>query len=65
MQVRVARELPAIVPVSESSRRDISSQMQVKARALDGGGRSASTRPVFRPIEGSAVPGRIMVTSSE
>ena len=64
MQVRVARELPAIVTVSESSRRDISSQMQVKPERM-------TVVPVgvdptvFRPIEGQVpVPGRIMVTSS-
>jgi len=64
MQVRVARELPAIVTVSESSRRDISSQMQVKPERM-------TVVPVgvdptvFRPIEGQVpVPGASWSRSS-
>jgi glycosyltransferase involved in cell wall biosynthesis len=64
MQVRVARRLPAIVTVSESSRRDISAQLGVVPDRL-------SVVPVgvdhtvFEPIEGvTAVPGRLIVTSS-
>ncbi len=64
MQVRVARRLPAVVTVSESSRRDISAQLGVRPERV-------SVVPVgvdhtvFEPIEGvTPVPGRLMVTSS-
>ena len=64
MQVRVARRLPAIVTVSESSRNDIGVQMGVPADRM-------SVVPVgvdhkvFRPLPGvQPVPGRLMVTSS-
>ena len=64
MQVRVARELPAIVTVSESSRTDIQAQMGVRADRM-------SVVPVgvdhtvFRPLPGvKPLPGRLMVTSS-
>ncbi|MGH8995505.1 MAG: glycosyltransferase family 4 protein, partial [Acidimicrobiales bacterium] len=64
MQVRVARRLPAVVTVSESSRRDISAQLGVRPERV-------SVVPVgvdhtvFEPIAGVApVPGRLMVTSS-
>ena len=64
MQVRVARELPAIVTVSESSRTDIQAQMGVRADRM-------SVVPVgvdhtvFRPLPGvQPLPGRLMVTSS-
>ena len=64
MQVRVARQLPAILTVSESSKRDIAAQMGV-----DKGRMSVVPvgvdHTVFRPIEGvEPVPGRLMVTSS-
>jgi len=64
MQVRVARLLPAVVTVSESSRRDISTQLGVRPERV-------SVVPVgvdhtvFEPIAGvSPVPGRLIVTSS-
>jgi len=64
MQVRVARRLPAIVTVSESSRTDIEAQMGVRADRM-------SVVPVgvdhtvFRPLPGvEPLPGRLMVTSS-
>ena len=64
MQVRVARRLPRIVTVSESSRRDIAAQMGVEP------GRMTVVpvgvdHTVFRPIDDvTPIPGRIMVTSS-
>jgi glycosyltransferase involved in cell wall biosynthesis len=64
MQVRVARRLPAVVTVSESSRRDISAQLGVAPDRV-------SVVPVgvdhtvFEPIPGvTPVPGRLIVTSS-
>jgi glycosyltransferase involved in cell wall biosynthesis len=64
MQVRVARRLPAVVTVSESSRRDISAQLGVKPERM-------SVVPVgvdhtvFEPIAGvTPIPGRLIVTSS-
>ncbi len=64
MQVRVARQLPAIVTVSESSRTDIAAQMEVPPERM-------TVVPVgvddavFRPRAGATpVPGRLMVTSS-
>jgi glycosyltransferase involved in cell wall biosynthesis len=64
MQVRVARQLPAVVTVSESSRRDISAQLGVRPECM-------SVVPVgvdhtvFEPMESvTPVPGRLMVTSS-
>ncbi len=64
MQVKVARRLPAVVTVSESSRRDISAQLGVRPERV-------SVVPVgvdhnvFEPIEGvTPLPGRLMVTSS-
>ncbi len=64
MQVKVARALPRVVTVSESSKADIATQMGV---ALD----RMTVVPVgvdhtvFRPREDvEPVPGRIMVTSS-
>jgi glycosyltransferase involved in cell wall biosynthesis len=64
MQVKVARRLPAILTVSQSSRTDIAAQMGV---ALD----RMTVVPVgvdhtvFRPMEDvTPVPGRLMVTSS-
>jgi glycosyltransferase involved in cell wall biosynthesis len=64
MQVRVAQRLPAIVTVSESSRRDIVAQMGVAPDRMTVVPVGVDHR-VFRPIEGTvAVPGRLMVTSS-
>jgi glycosyltransferase involved in cell wall biosynthesis len=64
MQVRVARRLPAVVTVSESSRRDISAQLGVvpdRVSVVPVG----VDHTVFEPIEGvEQVPGRLMVTSS-
>ncbi|HVX21456.1 MAG TPA: glycosyltransferase family 4 protein [Acidimicrobiales bacterium] len=64
MQVRVARQLPAILTVSASSKRDIAAQMGVATDRM-------SVVPVgvdhtvFRPLPGvQPVPGRLMVTSS-
>jgi glycosyltransferase involved in cell wall biosynthesis len=64
MQVRVARRLPAVVTVSESSRRDISAQLEVRPERV-------SVVPVgvdhtvFAPGPGRRpVPGRLIVTSS-
>jgi glycosyltransferase involved in cell wall biosynthesis len=64
MQIRVARQLPRIVTVSESSKRDIAAQMGVPS------GRMTVVpvgvdHTVFRPRpERRTIPGRIMVTSS-
>ena len=64
MQVRVARRLPAVVTVSESSRRDISAQLGVVADRVSVVPVGVDHR-VFEPIDGvSPVPGRLMVTSS-
>lgn len=64
MQVRVARRLPSVVTVSESSRADIAEQMGVAPERL-------SVVPVgvdhtrFRPLPHIArVPGRLMTTAS-
>ncbi len=64
MQIRVARQLPRVVTVSESSRRDIAGQLGVDPARM-------AVVPVgvdhtvFRPqSERPQVPGRIMVTSS-
>ena len=64
MQMRVARQVPRIVTVSESSRRDVVDQMGVAAERLH-------VVPVgvdherFRPLPGVArVPGRLMTTAS-
>jgi glycosyltransferase involved in cell wall biosynthesis len=64
MQARVARQVPRVVTVSESSRRDIADQLGVKPERIavvpvgvDGS--------VFRPLPGvERVPGRIMTTAS-
>jgi glycosyltransferase involved in cell wall biosynthesis len=64
MQVRVARRLPAVVTVSESSRGDISAQMGVRPERMTVVPVGVD-HTVFRPIDDVAkVPGRIMVTSS-
>ena len=64
MQMRVARQVPRIVTVSESSRRDVVAQMGVPAERLH-------VVPVgvdherFRPVPGVArIPGRLMTTAS-
>jgi glycosyltransferase involved in cell wall biosynthesis len=64
MQMRVARQVPDILTVSESSKRDIVTQMGVRADRLD-------VVPVgvdhlrFRPLpDVSRVPGRLMTTAS-
>ncbi|MHB8429468.1 MAG: glycosyltransferase family 4 protein [Acidimicrobiales bacterium] len=64
MQVKVARALPRVVTVSESSKTDIAAQMHVES------GRMTVVpvgvdHTVFRPRDDLCpVPGRIMVTSS-
>ncbi len=64
MQVRVARALPRIVTVSESSRRDIAAQMHVDPARMTVVPVGVD-HTVFRPRpEVVPVPGRIMVTSS-
>jgi glycosyltransferase involved in cell wall biosynthesis len=64
MQVRVARRLPAIVTVSESSRRDIAAQMGVRPERMTVVPVGVD-HTVFRPLDDVApVPGRLMVTSS-
>ncbi|MGD1012568.1 MAG: glycosyltransferase family 4 protein [Acidimicrobiales bacterium] len=64
MQMRVARRIPRIVTVSESSRRDIAEQLGVAREriAVVPVGVDAS---VFRPLPWlQRVPGRIMTTAS-
>ena len=64
MQVRVARALPAVVTVSENSRRDIAAQMDVAPERMTVVPVGVD-HTVFRPFEDvTPVPGRIMVTSS-
>ena len=64
MQVRVARALPRIITVSESSRTDIAAQMGVEADRMTVVPVGVD-QTVFRPRpEVATVPGRIMVTSS-
>jgi glycosyltransferase involved in cell wall biosynthesis len=64
MQVKVARALPRVVTVSESSKRDIASQMKVDIDRMTVVPVGVD-HTVFRPRdEVSPVPGRIMVTSS-
>jgi glycosyltransferase involved in cell wall biosynthesis len=64
MQVRVARRLPAVITVSESSCRDISAQLKVvpdRVSVVPVG----VDHTVFEPIAGvTPVPGRLIVTSS-
>jgi len=64
MQVKVARALPRVVTVSESSKRDIASQMGVEAERMTVVPVGVD-HTVFRPQD-DVVPvrGRIMVTSS-
>jgi len=64
MQMAVARRIPRLLTVSESSRRDITAQMGVPADRLHvvPVGMDPS---VFRPLPGRArVPGRLMTTAS-
>ena len=64
MQVRVAQALPAVVTVSQNSRQDIAAQMQVRPERMTVVPVGVD-HTVFRPIPGvTAVPGRLMVTSS-
>ncbi len=64
MQVRVARSLPRVVTVSESSRSDIADQMQVAPERMTVVPVGVD-HTVFRPrADVRPVPGRIMVTSS-
>jgi glycosyltransferase involved in cell wall biosynthesis len=64
MQVRVARRLPAVVTVSQSSRRDIAAQMGVRHDRMTVVPVGVD-HTVFRPHPDVArVPGRVMVTSS-
>jgi len=64
MQVRVARRLPAIVTVSESSRADIAAQMGVSEERMTVVPVGVD-HTVFRPLpDALAVRGRMMVTSS-
>jgi glycosyltransferase involved in cell wall biosynthesis len=64
MQVRVARQLPAILTVSASSRTDIAAQMGVAPDRMTVVPVGVD-HTVFRPIDGvRPVPGRLMVTSS-
>jgi glycosyltransferase involved in cell wall biosynthesis len=64
MQVRVARLLPAILTVSQSSRTDIAAQMGVDPSRMTVVPVGVD-HTVFRPRTGVIpVPGRIMVTSS-
>ena len=64
MQVRVAQVLPAVVTVSQNSRQDIAAQMQVRPERMTVVPVGVD-HTVFRPIpDVTAVPGRIMVTSS-
>jgi len=64
MQIRVARRLPRIVTVSESSKADIAEQMGVPLERMTVVPVGVD-HTVFRPRpEVARVPGRIMVTSS-
>jgi glycosyltransferase involved in cell wall biosynthesis len=64
MQMRVARKLPRIVTVSESSKRDIAAQMGVDPARMTVVPVGVD-HTVFRPRpERPKVPGRLMVTTS-
>ena len=64
MQVRVARKLPAILTVSESSRADIAAQMGVAPERMTVVPVGVDT-DVYRPFpDVRPVPGRLMVTTS-
>jgi glycosyltransferase involved in cell wall biosynthesis len=64
MQMRVARQIPRLVTVSESSRRDIVAQMDVPADRLHIVPVGVDPK-IFRPLPGVArVRGRLMTTTS-
>jgi len=64
MQTRVARRIPRLITVSESSRRDIVTAMQVESERLHVVPVGANPA-VFRPLPNvRRVPGRIMTTAS-
>jgi glycosyltransferase involved in cell wall biosynthesis len=64
MQLRVARALPAVLTVSQNSRRDIAAQMGVRPERMTVVPVGVD-HTVFRPLpDVTPVPGRIMVTSS-
>ncbi len=64
MQMGVARKIPRIVTVSESSRRDIAAQMGVPAERMTVVPIGAD-ETIFRPLPQIArVPGRLMTTAS-
>jgi glycosyltransferase involved in cell wall biosynthesis len=64
MQVRVVQRLPAVVTVSESSKRDINAQLGVQPDRMTVVPVGVDHR-VFRPRSDTrAMPGRVMVTSS-
>jgi glycosyltransferase involved in cell wall biosynthesis len=64
MQMAVARQIPRLLTVSESSRRDITEQMGVPAERLHVVPVGVDPT-VFRPLAGRArVPGRLMTTAS-
>jgi glycosyltransferase involved in cell wall biosynthesis len=64
MQMKVAREIPRVVTVSESSKRDIVAQMGVRADRLHIVPVGVDPE-IFHPIPAIArVPGRLMTTTS-
>jgi glycosyltransferase involved in cell wall biosynthesis len=64
MQMKVARRMPRVVTVSESSRRDIHAQMGVPLDRLHVVPVGVDPE-IFRPLPGVArVPGRLMTTTS-
>ncbi|HXY91442.1 MAG TPA: glycosyltransferase family 4 protein, partial [Acidimicrobiia bacterium] len=64
MQMRVAREIPRLVTVSESSKRDIVAQMNVPAERLHIVPVGVDPQ-IFHPLpEIARVPGRLMTTTS-
>jgi glycosyltransferase involved in cell wall biosynthesis len=63
MQVRVARALPAVVTVSENSRKDIAAQLGVRPERMTVVPVGVD-HTVFRPRDVTPQVGRIMVTSS-
>jgi glycosyltransferase involved in cell wall biosynthesis len=64
MQVRVSRELPRIITVSESSKTDIAAQMGVESSRMTVVPVGVD-HTVFRPqADVKPIPGRLMVTSS-
>ena len=64
MQMKVARQVPRLVTVSNSSRRDITAQMGVPTERMNIVGVGVDPA-LFRPLPHVArVPGRLMVTTS-